>query len=604
MKRKILLCLVFLTGILSAKADEPVSFTASAPSTVILDKPFQLVYTINAVGKDLRIPEIKDFDILAGPFESHSSSVQIINGKRTTSVSNSYTYTLLPKRTGTFTIPSASIMVDNQKYTSNGLTIKVLPPDKESSKSEKQESSTSPSNISEENIFIRTSVSKSTVYEQEPVLLTYKLYTLLDVVQCINKKMPDFDGFLKQEIEQAQNKQFSYENYNGRNYGTVVLYQVLLYPQRPGVISIDNANFEAIIQVRNQTSIRSIFDDFFDSYTNVSKNLIAPGVKINVKPLPQNKPSLFAGAVGTFTMSSSLSANQIKENEAVTLKINIAGSGNLKLIQAPEIKFPNDFEVYDPKITNNFKTTLAGVQGTKTIEYLFIPRHHGEYIIPSAEFSYFDLRDNVYKTLRTPEYTLHVLKGSESSTTTVVSNYSNKQEIKQLGKDIRYIYTGNIKLSKTSQPLFGTLTGWLMYLITFVIAIVLFIIFFKKMKENENIVLVKNKRASKIAQKRLKTALKFLKIGKKDEFYEEILKGIWNYLSDKLNIPIASLTRETIITELNKKEIDQSLIEQLIDILNSCEFARYAPQSGQQEMGDLYSDAIKIIEQLEDCIKQ
>jgi len=604
MKRKILLCLVFLTGILSAKADEPVSFTASAPSTVILDKPFQLVYTINAVGKDLRIPEIKDFDILAGPFESQSSSIQIVNGKRTTSVSNSYTYTLLPKRTGTFTIPSASIMVDNQKYTSNGLTIKVLPPDKESSKSEKQESSTSPSTVSEENIFIRTSVSKSTVYEQEPVLLTYKLYTLLDVVQCINKKMPDFDGFLKQEIEQAQNKQFSYENYNGRNYGTVVLYQALLYPQRPGVISIDNANFEAIIQVRNQTSIRSIFDDFFDSYTDVSKNLIAPGVKINVKPLPQNKPSLFAGAVGTFTMSSSLSANQIKENEAVTLKINIAGSGNLKLIQAPEIKFPNDFEVYDPKITNNFKTTLAGVQGTKTIEYLFIPRHHGEYIIPSAEFSYFDLRDNVYKTLRTPEYTLHVLKGSESSTTTVVSNYSNKQEIKQLGKDIRYIYTGNIKLSRTSQPLFGTLTGWLMYLITLVIAIVLFIIFFKKMKENENIVLVKNKRASKIAQKRLKTALKFLKIGKKDEFYEEILKGIWNYLSDKLNIPIASLTRETIISELNKKEIDQSLIEQLIDILNSCEFARYAPQSGQQEMGDLYSDAIKIIEQLEDCIKQ
>ncbi len=603
MKRKILLCLVFLTGILSVKADEPVSFTASAPSTVILDKPFQLVYTINAVGKDLRIPEIKDFDILAGPFESHSSSIQIINGKRTTSVSNSYTYTLLPKRTGTFTIPSASIMVDNQKYTSNGLTIKVLPADKESSKSEKQESSTSPSNISEKNIFIRTSVSKSTVYEQEPVLLTYKLYTLLDVVQCINKKMPDFDGFLKQEIEQAQNKQFSYENYNGRNYGTVVLYQALLYPQRPGVISIDNANFEAVIQVKNQTSIHSIFDDFFDSYTNVSKNLIAPGVKINVKPLPQNKPSLFAGAVGTFTMSSSLSANQIKENEAVTLKINIAGIGNLKLIQAPEIKFPNDFEVYDPKITNNFKTTLAGVQGTKTIEYLFIPRHHGEYTIPSAEFSYFDLRDNVYKTLRTPEYTLHVLKGNESPTTTVVGNYSNKQEIKQLGKDIRYIYTGNIKLNRTSQPLFGSLTGWLMYLITFLVAIVLFIIFFKKMKENENIVLVKNKRASKVAQKRLKTALKFLKMGKKDEFYEEILKGIWNYLSDKLNIPIASLTRETIITELNKKEVDQSIIEQLINILNSCEFARYAPQSGQQEMGDLYSDAIKIIEQLEDCIK-
>jgi hypothetical protein len=456
MKRKLFFISLLILSTLIVRAQEPVRFNVSAPSTVILDKPFQLVYSVNASGRDLRVPELNGFDVLAGPFESHSSSMQIINGKSSSSVSVSYTYTLQAQKTGTFTIPSASITVAGQKYTSTGVAIKVLPADASTSSKAKggQSSGSDAQGISNENVFIRTSVSNANVYEQEAILVTYKLYTLVDVVQCVNKKMPDFNGFMKQDIELSQNKQFSYENSNGKNYGTVVLYQVLLYPQRSGVIDIEKANFEAAIRVQNKTSVRSIFDDFFDSYTNVSKNLIAPGLKINVKALPGNKPASFNGTVGRFTLNSSITTDQVKENDAVTIKVNIAGTGNMKLIKNPEIKFPDGFEVYDPKVSNNFKTTNSGITGTKTIEYLFIPRHSGDFEIPSGEFTYFDIQDKTYKTLQTPAYKLKVLKGDGGEGSTVVGNYIDKEDVKQLGKDIRYIQTDNFELSKEEEPLF------------------------------------------------------------------------------------------------------------------------------------------------------
>ncbi len=588
-------------------ADEPVRFTASAPSTAILDKPFQLVYSINANGRDMRAPEMTNFEVLAGPFESHSSSMQIINGKSSSSVSVSYTYTLQAQKTGTFTIPSASISVSGQKYTSNGVSIKVLPADAAGSKSQGGQSggNAGAQNISNENIFIRTSVSNANVYEQEAVLVTYKLYTLADVVQCVNKKMPDFNGFMKQDIEQTQNKQFSYENFNGRNYGTVVLYQVLLYPQRSGVIQIEKANFEAVVRVQNRTTARSIFDDFFDSYTNVSKSIVAPATKITVNSLPANKPASFKGTVGRFTLNSSISSQEVKANEAVTVKINIAGTGNMKLIKNPDIKFPESFEMYDPKVNNNFKTTTTGVSGTKTIEYLFIPRHSGDFEIPSAEFSYFDVKEKTYKTLRTPAYKLQVLKGEGNESATVVgSSYIDKQDVKQLGKDIRYIQTEKFDLLKEEEPIFGTITGWLMYLIPLLISLALFIVFRKQAKDNANLDLMKTRKANKVAVKRLKLAQKLLKEGKKDSFYEEVLKAVWTYLSDKLSISSASLTKDRVVDELTTRGVDEVLINQFTAILNTCEFARYAPNSGQQEMGNLYAETMEAISQLEELVKK
>lgn len=587
------------------RAAEPVRFTAQAPSAVAMDNPFQLVYSVNASGKDLRVPEITNFEVLAGPFESHSSSYQVINGRQTSSVSISYTYTLQAKKTGTFVIPSASMLVDNKRVTSNAVAIKVLPADANTNSGKSQSGSSSKGqSISNENIFVRVILSKPSVYEQEAVLVTYKLYTTLDVIQCPPTKFPDFNGFMKQEIDRPKNSQFTLENYNGKNYPTVVLFQYLLYPQKSGVITIDKAEFEAVIQMRNRAAARSIFDDFFESTTNVSKKIYAPATKINVSALPANKPTSFSGTVGRFSIDSKISTTRIKANEAVTLRIGIAGAGNMKLIKNPEIKFPEGFELYDPKVTNNFKTTNSGVSGSKTIEFMFIPRHSGNYEIPSAEFSYFDVNERTYKILRTPVYKLEVLKGSGAENQTVVGNYVDKEDVKQLGKDIRYIQTEDIELSKEETPIYGSLTCWLMYLIPLLISLVLFIFFRKKALENADLDLVKNKKANKIAQKRLKLAQRLLKEGKKDSFYEEILKAVWDYLSDKLSIPVALLTKEKVADELSKRAVEAPLLNQLNQILSTCEFARYAPNSGQQEMGNLYDDSIRVISELEEVIKK
>lgn len=586
-------------------ADEPVRFSASAPTAVVMDKPFQLVYSINANGKDLRVPEFTNFDVLAGPFESHSQSVQFINGKSSSSVSVSYTYTIQAQKTGTFTIPSASITVDGKKVTSNGVAIKVLPADANVPASKGQGNQGGQASISGDNLFIRTEVSKTNVYEQEAILVTYKLYTLVDIVQCNPKNTVDFNGFMKQELDQPANKQMALENYNGRNYGTFVLYKVLLYPQHSGVIQIDKWNFEAVVRVQNKAAQRSIFDDFFDSYTNVSKYITAPAVKINVNALPTaNKPSSFNGTVGHFSLNSNITASQVKANDAVTLKMTVAGSGNMKIIKNPVIKFPDGFELYDPKVTNNFKTEASGVSGTKTIEYLFIPRHSGNFEIPSAEISYFDTQEKTYKTLRTPVYKLNVLKGEGNETPIVAGNYFDVLDVKQIGKDIRFIQTNKFKISKEEEPIFATLICWLMYLIPLLISLMLFIFFRKQVKENANISLVKNKKANKVAQKRLKLAQKLLKEGNKDSFYEEVQKATWTYLSDKLSIPVSSLTKERVEEELTELKVESIIINQFIQILNTCEFARYAPNSGQQEMGNLYIETIKAISDLEERFKK
>lgn len=604
MKNKILLIALMLFSAFASGAAEPVRFTASAPSTVIVDKPFQLVYTVNATGKDLKVPEFTNFEVLAGPFESRSSSYQVINGKASSSLSISYTFTLQGLKTGTYSVPPASIMVDGHKHSSNGLSIKVLPDDgSDAAGSSAAQSGASTAKITNDKIFIRTNISKSSVYEQEPVVVTYKLYTLADVAGMNNMKMPDFNGFLKQELDQSQNKQLSYENFNGKNYGTIVLYQVLLYPQRTGDITIDKASFEAVIRVQNKTQVRSIFDDFFDSYTNVNKALVAPAVKVKVYPLPGVKPAGFSGTVGQLSMSSTISATQVKANEAVTLKVVISGSGNMKLIKNPDIELPEGFEIYDPKVNNNFKTTLSGVSGTKTIEYLFIPRNAGDFEIPAAEFVYFDLQEKTYKTLRTPVYNLKVSKG-EGGESVVSGNYVNKEDVKQLGKDIRFIETKPFKLTKKTEPVFGTVEGWILYLIPLLVALFLFFVLKRKALENSNIEFVRNKKANKQAQKRLKMAQKLLNEGKKDKFYEEVLKAVWSYLSDKLAIPAASLTKERVEAELTEKGVNADAIKQFTDILNTCEFARYAPNSGQQEMGNLYAEAIEAISNLEDIIKK
>ena len=615
---KKVLSIFFICSMALTALAQDVEFKASAPAQVIVGKPFQLTYSVNQRAKDLRAPEFTDFDYIAGPYTSQSSSTSFVNGKRTSSFTLTYTYTLMASKEGTFTIPPATIKVDGEQYTSNGVRISVLPPDQPSNASAASQSasnsgssqtakggqtSNSTSDLSS-NIFMRTLVSKTKVHEQEAILLSYKLYFAgVDVAQLTNNtRLPEFKGFLKQELEIGE-IQTELEHYNGRNYQTAVLYRTLLFPQRSGDITIDPAQFEALLRVQNRAQVRSIFDDFFNSYTTATKALTSPGVTIHVSALPAGKPTGFSGGVGQFNISSAISSTDLQANEAVTLTLTIQGAGNMKLLKTPAVDWPEGFEVYDPKVTNNFRNSTSGVSGTKTIEYLAIPRAGGTYAIPPIQFSYYDTQADDYKTLTTPEYTLHIARSAnEEANAAVVNNFVQKEDIQQLGSDIRYIYANELPEFKIRQSTvtFGTLAFWLCYLVPALLAALLFIIFRKKIKENADITRVRYKKANKVAQRRLKTAEQLLKADNKTAFFEEIERAAWTYLSDRLSIPTAQLNKENIAQILAAKGVAEALIKDVLHVLSTAEFARYAPTS-DHAMQDIYNDTTKIINQLENC---
>ena len=609
MKRIISILLSLIT--LSAFADDVV-FKASAPKQVIVGRPFQLTYSVNQRSRDLRAPEFTDFDVLSGPYTSTSSSTSFVNGKRTSSFEQTYTYMLMARKAGTFTIGPATIKVDGENVQSNGVRIEVLPEDQQPAQSSQpsaagnQQSagqSSQSGSVSSENLFVRTIASKTRVHEQEALMVTYKLYFAnVDVAQLTNNtKLPEFTGFLKQELEQGE-IQTELEHYNGRNYQTAVLYRTILYPQHSGEIKIDPANFEAVLRVQVQQRPRSIFDDFFGSYTNVTRMLTAPGVTIHVAALPSGKPAGFSGGVGRFTLTPSISQTEVQTNDAVTIKLDISGSGNMKLLKTPAIDWPEGFEPYDPKVTNDFRTTTSGVSGTKSIEYLAIPRSAGEYTIPAVKFSYFDIDEKAYKTLSTPEYTILVKRGAGSANDKVeegaVISYTQKEDIKQLGSDIRYIDT-KAPNGKTEHRVQNTAWIWLWYVVPLIIAMILLIILRKQIKEAADINRMRYKRANKVAQKRLKAAAAALKANDKDTFYAAIESAAWTYLSDRLSIPTADLNKENIASILRQKGVSEALIKDVMSVLSTAEFARYAPTT-DHAMDDLYRDTTNLINNLED----
>ncbi len=603
MKRLLSLSLSLLL-LLPLMADE-VEFRAQAPGKVVAGKPFQLTYTINQRARDLQAPEFTGFEYLAGPYTSQSSSTSFVNGHRTSTFTLTYTYTLLGNTPGDYTINPATITSDGQQYTSNGVRITVLPPDEQPAPSSSSKSISEPSeasSTSSSDIFVRTIVNKTNVYEQEALQISYRLYVAgVDFAQMGNSlKLPEMTGFLKQELELG-NRQFELEHYNGRNYQAVTLFSYLLYPQHSGDIKIDAAQFEAILRVQTHQQVRSIFDDFFGTYENVSRALPAPGVTIHVKPLPAGKPAGFSGAVGQFTITPSISTTDIQANEAVTLSLNIRGTGNMKLIKTPSVDWPEGFEPYDPKVTNNFKPSNSGFTGNKSIEYLAIPRAAGDYTIPELSFSYFDIQEGKYKTLSTPAYTLHVRRAPGQTTDgEQVQTYTNvnKEDIKQLGSDIRYINTAEQPLIYTPErePL-STSTILLIDMLIFLLSMLVLLIGRKLIKDNADQMGIRYKRANKVAQKRLKTA-QLLLTGDNQAFYAEIEKAAFSYLSDRLRIPTADMTKDNIADLLRQKAVPESLIKQVNDVLSTAEFARYAPTTGAEKQA-LYDATTQIINQLE-----
>lgn len=616
MRNKLILAIVLMlagTGF-QLKAADAVTFTGDAPKQVIMGQYFNLVYSANVEVEDLRIAELSEFfEILYGPSTSMSSSTTIVNGKYQSSTSYGFTYVLRPKKIGTFTIPAATASINGTKYKSNSLSIKVLPtdqqgggsqaPQKSNSASSPQESGSSSSSVSNDQVFIRAIPSKTSVAEQEGLLVTYKIYTRVDIAGMENPKFPEFKGFMAQEIEIPQNRQWDLENYNGVNYQTTILKQTVLYPRETGSLTIDKGSFDLILRVKNRnTRSRSIFDDFFETYSEVKKTVYCNSVKINVTPLPFGKPADFCGVTGNLSMSSTISSQKVKANDAVTIRIKIAGSGNLKMIPTPELTFPADFESYDPKVDNAFKTTASGVSGTKTIEYLVIPRFPGTFEIPAATISFYDLATRKYKTLSTQPYTIEVAKG-DGSITNVSGKFANQEQLRLLGSDIRYL-KNNIQLQNQPKLVFATLPFWLAYLIPMLFFGIMLVINRKKLKDNADIARVRNRKANQVAVKRLKQASVFLKEGKKDFFYDEVLKALWGYTSDKLNIPLSKLDKETIETQLTESKVGEDIRKEFMDILQTCEYARFAPGDAAAAMDKLYEQTMDVINKMENTIKR
>ena len=609
MMRKFTFFLLLILTTVYAWADKKATLTAEAPDVVVSGDQFRLTFTVNTQKvKDFRAPSItKGFDVLMGPSRSQQSSTQIINGKVSSSSSITYTYILMAGDAGTYTIPAASIEAEGEKIFSNAITIKVLPPDQSAGNAKSSQGSYSQSasqvasgRITNNDLFITATASKTTVHEQEAILLTYKVYTLVNLRQLFGK-MPDLKGFHTQEIELPQQKTFSLEHYKGRNYNTTVWSQYILFPQQTGKLEIPSITFEGVVAV--QTISDDPFDAFFNGggYREVKKKIVTPKLTINVQPLPA-KPENFSGGVGEFTLSSSINAKDVKTNDAVTIKLTINGSGNMKLISTPEVKFPEDFEVYDPKVTNNFDVSRSGLTGSQTIEYLAIPRHAGNFTIPPVEFTYFDLKTNSYKTLKTEAYNINVAKG-KGNADQVIADFTNKENVKVLGQDIRFIKLGDTKLMPKGDVFFGTISYYLWYIIPFVLFVGLVVFFRKQAAENANVAKVKTKKANKVATKRMKLAGKLLAENRKNEFYDEVLKALWGYISDKLSIPVSQLSKDNIEAELAKYGVADDVIKDFIYALNECEFARYAPGDENEAMDKVYTTSVEAISKMENSIK-
>ena len=614
MKKLLLTFTLLVAVIVQVRADE-LSFTADAPNAVVMGETFRLSYTINThKAKNFRVGDITDFDILMGPSQSSSSSTSIINGVRTSSRTLTFTCILRPKKEGTYKIPAATINVEGKQMTSEELTVKVLPPDQRGSAAQQSGSQSSGrgavtssqnGSISDDDLFIVATVNKKKVYEQEAILLTYKIYTTVNLTN-VSGKMPDLKGFHTQEVEMPKgNREFQLEHYKGRNYRTIVWSQYVLFPQQSGQLEIPSITFEGTVAQRVQNY--DPFEAFFNggsSYVNVQKPIRTPKLTIDVSPLPTGKPASYSGGVGEFSISSSISTTELKENEAVTLKLIISGTGNMKLIKTPEVNFPADFEVYDPKIDNKFTLKIGGQSGNKVIEYLAIPRFGGTYSIPPIEFSYFDAKSGTYKTLTTPEYTLNVAKGSGSTSTSAPVGYVSKEELRLLGQDIRYINLKEASYHPRGYFFFGTVGYWMWYIVPFAIFAVLMIIYRKQAVENANIAKTRTKKAGKVATRRLKMAKKMMAEKDKAGFYDETLKAIWGYLSDKLNMPLSELSKDNITAELTACQVPDSLIEECEKLLSECEFARYAPTLSGSSMETIYEKVAALMNKLENTIKR
>jgi len=568
-----------------------VKFTASAPKAVENGAQFKIVYSVNAKGSDLKLPEMKNFDFLGGPQTSQSSSYSIVNGKATQSFNLSYTVYFKALKEGTYNIPPATIKVDKQQYKSNSLTIEVVKSstDLNSQPNQNQNQQNKPKTDKNNPLFYRIFADKKDVYLGEQIVVTIKLFSLYGIDGSESAKMPSYNGFFKQEIEtKGILKQ---EKIDGQIYNTAVVERMILFPQQTGKLTIDSATIGLVLlqQYRDRYG--------FPRYKRFKQEVVSNKVDINVRPLPPNKPADFNGAVGTFTLNGSVNKTKAKTNDALTFKVVLKGKGNINLVNPPKLLLPPDFETYEPKTNVNISNTIAGQKGTKTFEYLAVPRHAGEFKVAPITLTYFDPDAGRYKTLKTQEFNISIEKGDDTISAPMVVGIS-KEEIQFLGSDIKYIKLKS-KLHKVDSGFFGTILYYLSFPILLLVMSVIIIWRRKHVKQRQNTLLMKNKKANKLAVKRLHKANHHFKAGNNEMFYEEMARAMWGYVSDKLSIPVSDLSKENAKELFEKHNVDNEQTDTFFQIIDDCEFARYAPPTEGGALKELYDRAIKAISKVE-----
>ncbi len=602
-----------------------VRFEASAPSQVGTGQAFRISYSVNQEAKGFIMPEIRNFDVLTGPSQSSSSNISMINGRVTQSVSYTYTFVLQAQKAGTYTIPPASITVDGKKYQSNSLTIQVIDqgggqqPRQQPNNRQRNTQPRPSGSISENDVFLRAHISKSDLQLGEQAIITYKLYTRIPLSLQGIDKIPANTGFWSQDLLKDKDKYVQYDEViGGSKYMVAEIRKVAIFPQQTGKLTIDPLQVDVVAQVAVQT--KSPFEDdpffndpffkgFFDnspftsSVQNVQKSLKSNSVTVSVASLPSaGRPIDFTGAVGNFNLKSSLSLNHVKTNDAITYKFTISGNGNLNLIEKPNIAFPPDFEVYDPKIIDNINATTSGISGSRTFEYLLIPRVPGDFTIKAVPFTYYNLSKRSYSTLMTEEYSVKVDKGDASTAGLVTTNA--KEDIKYIGNDIRYIHHNINGLRVTGTSFFGSWLFWLLFLLPFLLFAVFVIVWRKQLQLRSNTGLMRTRKATKVSTARLKKAKAFLDQKKQEPFYEEVSQALWGYISDKFNIPLSELSLETAQESLQQRNVDETIINRFIENLEHCEFARFAPGDKEAIMHSTYDEALKNISETEQQLKQ
>lgn len=614
--KRFLFFLLFITICFSNVIAEDVKFYVSAPSTVGSGQQFAVTFTVNAAASNLKAPSFKGFSVLSGPNQSSSSSMQIINGRMSQSVSYSFTYYLQAGNEGSYTISPAKITVEGKSYETETFTIKVVKASanagnqqQQQQQSRQQQNNQASTVIGDKDLFLKASVSNASPYLGEQVVVTYKLYTSVAIAQYSINKLSSNKGFWSENLTKENEKPKQYKEYlNGKQYIVAEIRKVALFPQESGKLNVEPLEVEVIAQIQNQrrrtNSIFDFFDDpFSSSVQNVKKVLKANNLSINAKPLPlANKPEDFTGAVGNFTFRSDIDKTELKANDAVNLKFTISGRGNIKLIDKLNIVFPTDFETYDPKINDNINTSENGVSGTKTFDYLIIPRNQGVYTIKPVTFTYFDLNKGKYITLSSPEYTLKVAKGDGKQNNVAMTSV-NQEEIKYIGSDIEHIKTKPMLLNKKGEHFFLSDLFFIILLIPFVLFVVALIFRRKHIKLKSNIALLKNRKATKVANKRLKKAKNYLVSKEKDKFYIEISQALWGYISDKFSIPLSDLSMDSVKEALGRQNVSDEIISNFIKTLNNCEFARFAPGDESLTMDKIYKEASDIISKTENELK-